>query len=63
MIVVNQSRALSPRFAFQFLDAVMSLPAILRDAYARRETRNVLSTLSDSALADIGLTRAMVEKL
>ena len=63
MIVVNQSRALSPRIAYQVYLTIVSLRDALRAAAARRETRNALAGLSETALADIGLTRAMVDAL
>lgn len=63
MIVVNQSRALSPRVFYRLYVLALNLIETVQDAYERRKTHRALEALSDHELADVGLTRHMIYKL
>ncbi|WIV50328.1 DUF1127 domain-containing protein [Marivivens sp. LCG002] len=63
MIEVNQSRALSPRAFYIAYVACLDAIDAVKQAYARHKTKRELEALSDHELADIGLTRSMIDKI
>jgi len=52
----DQNRAAKP-FDVTLLDMVRGVGLAIKRWHARRETRKILSNLSDAQLRDIGLTR------
>ncbi len=55
----DQNRAAKP-FDVTLLDIFRGVVRMVKNWQARRETRRILSHLTDSQLRDIGLTRADV---
>ena len=55
----DQNRAAKP-FSVTLLDIMRGAARVVKHWYARRETRRILSRLSDNQLRDIGITRSDV---
>jgi uncharacterized protein YjiS (DUF1127 family) len=57
----EQNRAAKP-FNVTLLDIYRALRQLVKSWYARRQTRRILSHLSDTQLRDIGLTRGDIDR-